>query len=324
MLCAMDVAWRSLIIGPDADPSLGHNIQGPSVIRTPSWVVAPLGRYLCYFADHKGDHIRLAYADEIAGPWTVVPGGCLSLSDSHFLTEAPSVTRQQIDEITELYEAQFGTYETVDMEGDLTAPHIASPDVRVNHELQEIELWFHGLEALGVQQTRYATSVNGVDFVAQAPLFDATYLRVFRVEGQDYGLAMPGKVFRRRGGPVDFEAGPTILPPTSRHMAAWVVGDELRVFYSEVGDAPERIKMVTVDVTHPWANWTASAPIEVMRPAEAWEGADLSTVPSIRGLWPEPANQLRDPAIFTDIDGQTYLFYAAAGECGIGVALLVD
>jgi hypothetical protein len=44
-----------------------------------------------------------------------------------------------------------------------------------------------------------------------------------------------------------------------------------------------------------------------------WEDADLVEEPSIRSFVPEPLNQLRDPIVFTDLDGQRYLFYAAAG-----------
>jgi hypothetical protein len=38
------------------------------VIRVPDWVENPLGAYYLYFAHHKGDHIRLAYARDPAGP----------------------------------------------------------------------------------------------------------------------------------------------------------------------------------------------------------------------------------------------------------------
>ena len=48
------------IITPASHPSIGTNIQGPSVIRSPEWLTNPLGRYLCCFADHKGSFIRLA------------------------------------------------------------------------------------------------------------------------------------------------------------------------------------------------------------------------------------------------------------------------
>ena len=42
------------IIAADKDPSIGENIQGPSLVRAPGWLDEPLGRYLLYFADHKG------------------------------------------------------------------------------------------------------------------------------------------------------------------------------------------------------------------------------------------------------------------------------
>lgn len=318
----LNVERLGLILSSESHPSIGANIQGPSVIRTPEWVADPLGTYLCYFADHKGDHIRLAFADAIPGPWTVVPGGCLSLDNSLFLTEPPAATDQEVADIVELYTSEFGTYESVDIYADLTAPHIASPDVRVNNGDRTIEMWFHGLESVGVQVTRYARSTDGVNFIVEDPTFDGTYLRVFEVGSEQYGLAMPGKVFRRVGGPTEFEGGPTLLPPTSRHMAAHLRGDLLQVFYSEVGDAPECIKMVAVDVSSKWTDWSASAPVEVLRPEEDWEGADVEVAPSIRSFWPDRANQLRDPAVFVDDDGATYLFYAVAGEAGIAVAQL--
>ena len=42
------------IIHAGLDRSIGANIQGPSLIRTPDWLPNRLGRYYLYFADHKG------------------------------------------------------------------------------------------------------------------------------------------------------------------------------------------------------------------------------------------------------------------------------
>ena len=47
------------------------NINGPSMIRVPSWIEQPLGKYYLYFSHHKGEFIRMAYADMPEGPWTV-------------------------------------------------------------------------------------------------------------------------------------------------------------------------------------------------------------------------------------------------------------
>ena len=60
------------IIHSGLHPSIGENIQGPSVIRVPDWIEDPLGKYYLYFADHKGRYIRLAYANEMTGPWQSV------------------------------------------------------------------------------------------------------------------------------------------------------------------------------------------------------------------------------------------------------------
>ena len=77
------------IIGPHLHPSIGVNIQGPSLIRVPDWIEHRLGAYYLYFADHKGSYIRLAYADHLAGPWRVHPPGSLHLAQSGFLTAPP-------------------------------------------------------------------------------------------------------------------------------------------------------------------------------------------------------------------------------------------
>ena len=80
------------IIGPDLHPSIGVNIQGPSLIRVPDWIEDRLGAYYLYFADHKGSYIRLAYADHLVGPWRVHPPGSLHLAQSGFLTAPPAVS----------------------------------------------------------------------------------------------------------------------------------------------------------------------------------------------------------------------------------------
>src|SRR5690242_3461914 len=86
------------IIASSRHPSIGANIQGPSAIRVPDWLPGRLGAYYLYFADHKSSYIRLAYADDPAGPWTVHPPGSLHLAQSRFLIEPPAVTPEQLAE----------------------------------------------------------------------------------------------------------------------------------------------------------------------------------------------------------------------------------
>jgi hypothetical protein len=72
------------IISPDLHPSIGVNIQGPSLIRVPDWIERRLGDYYLYFADHKGHYIRLAYADHLRGPWKIHPPAACNLSSRVF------------------------------------------------------------------------------------------------------------------------------------------------------------------------------------------------------------------------------------------------
>jgi len=77
------------IISPGMSEELGHNINGPSLIMVPDFVENKLGKYYLYFADHKGQEIKMAFADDLAGPWTLKSGGVLSLVASTLLTKPP-------------------------------------------------------------------------------------------------------------------------------------------------------------------------------------------------------------------------------------------
>ncbi len=115
------------IITPELSPGIGINIQGPSLIRVPSCIPNPLGKYYLYFADHKGSYIRLAYADELAGPWTVHEPGTLHLEQSHFST-GPAGVPEQVQE--EIGLGGWAPGPVVGVPGRLesaTKPHLASP-----------------------------------------------------------------------------------------------------------------------------------------------------------------------------------------------------
>ncbi|HUE75890.1 MAG TPA: hypothetical protein VMP10_03600, partial [Chloroflexota bacterium] len=98
--------------------------------------------------------------------------------------------------------------------------------------------------------------------------------------------------------------------------------DVLAVFYTEVGDEPERILLSTIRLTPDWHSWQQSDPVVLVEPELPYEGADLPLEPSRRGLVHEPVRQLRDPAIFHE-GGRTYLLYSVAGERGIAIAELI-
>jgi hypothetical protein len=77
------------LVTVETSPSLGGNVNGPTVIRVPDWVDRPLGRYYMYFANHMGEFIRLAYADAITGPWRIYEPGVIHVRDTAFFRPQP-------------------------------------------------------------------------------------------------------------------------------------------------------------------------------------------------------------------------------------------
>lgn len=325
---AATIAVRRLvdrpIIAPGMDARMGPNIEGPSLIRAPDWLPGRLGRYYLYFADHKGDYIRLAYADRLEGPWKVHAPGSLQLAQSGLPTTPPTPPPNAEALLAAggaANRAPPGTPGIPTLMDDATLPHIASPDVHVDEAGRRIVMYFHGLEAFGVQRSRVAVSEDGVTFRAVGGPLGAPYMRVFRHADYHYAMAMPGLVSRSRDGFSGFESGPRLFGPDQRHSAVLKRGNLLRVFWTRVGDAPERIYVSTVDLTPDWMSWTAGPPVEVLRPERPWEGADLPVIPSYRSAVNRPVNQLRDPAIYEE-GGRVWLVYAVKGEGGLGIAEL--
>ncbi len=268
--------------------SLGDNINGPSVIRVPSWIEKPLGKYYMYFAHHRGKYIRLAYADALQGPWRIHEPGVLNLNQAKGFSG-----------------------------------HIASPDVHVDAEKQEISMYFHGV-AKGGQKTGVATSQDGLAWVASDTLLGEYYFRVFRWKDAFYAIAKAGNsgwgsLYRSPDGLVPFEKRGNFIR-NMRHASVMIKGNQLLVFYSRVRDAPERIVVATVTLTDDWMNWKASEPIDVIRPEKDYEGMAYPNKPSNYGSATH-VRQLRDPYIFQE-NGRTYLFYSIAGEMGIAMAEL--
>ncbi len=322
------MGWRAVrlldrpIVGPDAHPSIGVNIQGPSLIRVPDWVENRLGAYYLYFADHKGGYIRLAFADKLTGPWRIHVPGALTLAKSGFPTAPPVPTPEQLAVFEARYKAR-GVAISHDVLSEITTPHIASPDVHVDQAAMRIVMYFHGLEGVGDQVSRAAVSRDGIDFEARPEILGKSYLRVFHHDGMAYGLTMPGQILRSADGFHGFEAGPLLFNPNMRHAALLKRGDTLTVFWTQVGDAPESILASEIDLSGDWMGWKEGPPEEILRPERPWEGGDAPLVPSVRSTAYGQVNQLRDPAVFEE-DGQVFLLYAVAGESGIAVARLFE
>ena len=304
------------IISPDLDESIGANIQGPSLIRVPDWVPERLGKYYLYFADHKGRYIRLAYANDLLGPWRIHVPGSLQLAGSYLLTAPP---QGPADELAELRAAPQPANFSHDAFTEATTPHIASPDVHADEANRRIVMYYHGLNGLGQQVTRAATSADGIHFVAKPEVIGKTYFRTFLHGGYTYAMAMPGQFYRSKDALSGFQEGPLLFNSNMRHAALLTRDNTLFVFWTQVGDAPEVIRLSTIALLDDWTKWTETAPVEVLRPQRAWEGADAPRIPSLRSTAYGRVNQLRDPALFEE-NGRIFLLYAVAGESGIAIA----
>jgi hypothetical protein len=145
-----------------------------------------------------------------------------------------------------------------------------------------------------------------------------------------YAIAKGGLLYRSRDGRPKFEEGPNPFPgserrdknyntPGVRHVAVHQPGDRLWIYYSNIGDAPERIFRCHLELGGDWKTWRTSEPEEVLRPENEWEGAGRPLTKSVAGAANGPENALRDPAIFVE-DGRVYLLYFVMGESGIAIA----
>src|SRR5262245_48280411 len=196
------------LITVKSSPTLGDNVNGPTIIRVPSWVEHPLGRYYMYFAHHMGAHIRLAYADAITGPWHVYEPGVLEVKDTAFYRPQPDPPENLEDFYT----------------------HVASHEIYVDAANKRLVMWFHGWWTEGTmwpvgeaaarqwarqhgygQFTQSAESKDGVQFTARPSISRTSYLRVFERDGYFYGVARSGLLLRSKDPFASFENGANVF-----------------------------------------------------------------------------------------------------------------
>jgi len=192
---------RKILI--DQSIANAKNINGPSIIKVPDFVKDKLGNYYLYFADHTGDHIKMAFSDHIEGPYTLLEGGTLQLE------ETPC------------------------------NKHIASPDVHIKNN--EIVMYYHGDIDTG-QYTFESYSEDGINFISYDKVLTPFYHREFEYLGSTYALCKnknensqlyKKEVFKYK---LLYE-----LLPGSRHTAIHVEDNILYIVYSLVGESPERL-----------------------------------------------------------------------------------
>ncbi len=309
------------LVTAGSSPGVGDNVNGPSVIRVPSWMPNARGRYAMYFAHHMGRHIRLAFADRLEGPWRIHEGGVLPVEQTAFMRPQPDPPAALDDFYT----------------------HVASPDVVVDEMNRRLILWVHGwwtdgqrwpAEPAAARQwarthgygqfTQAATSTDGLTFRVEPPITRTSYVRVFQHDGWWYSMSRLGLLSRSQEPLARFEPGPNPFrdgPYANRirHVAVLKRDDALYVFFTAIGDMPERILVSKVPLSGDWAHWLATPPMEVLSPDASYECPALPLAPSEPGDVKGPVRQMRDPAVFED-GGRLVLFYSVCGEQGIAAA----
>ena len=266
---------------------IGVMIPSAFAESVPDWVKNPLGRYYLYFAHHQGKYVRMAYSDNVCGPYTIYENGTLQLNETTCKT------------------------------------HIASPDVHVDKKSGRIAMYYHGDTDNG-QKTFISWSIDGIKFLNNVVPKGEFYFRVFIYKDKFYAMAknknVDGIIYE--SGDWDGKFKPVYnLIPNIRHAAVYVEKNILFLFYSCIGDSPESILMTKINLD----SWeTLSAQI-VLQPRTKYEGAHLPAMTSMPGSstlrYGGPVNELRDPCIYKESDN-LYLLYSLAGECGIGLAQL--
>tara|TARA_R110001606_G_scaffold337288_1_gene485336 strand:+ start:180 stop:1706 length:1527 start_codon:yes stop_codon:yes gene_type:complete len=271
-----------LIVQPNMLPNKdGDNINGPSLIKVPDWVKNPLGKYYLYFSHHDGKYIRMAYSNNVEGPYSVHLEGTLKLEDT------PG------------------------------RDHIASPDVHIDNDKQEIIMYYH-TPYDDWQYTFKSTSKDGLNFKSENDNLGLFYFRVFKWNNRTFSIA---KNKNTSGISYEFIKGKWIEQKTNfitnmRHAAILVENNKVYIFYSVVGEAPESIYCSQVDIDN---NWKLINTEVILKPTYNYEGSDIPLRPSSFGSG--IGNELRDPCVFVE-DDKKYLLYTVAGEAGIAITKL--
>ncbi len=304
------IITENLLPGKDGD-----NINGPSLIKAPEWLPNKLGRYYLYFAHHQGNYIRLAYADDLKGPWKVYQPGTLHLTDCKVCNEGlPKNTATP---------GKVRNPET-------SVKHIASPDLLVDNTNKQLIMYFHCPIEKGKYKGQYtlrATSKDGIHFTPDTTVLGYSYFRVFQWKGNYYSISRAGQLGRSKDGIAAFEEGPNPFAKLQnktnylRHAAVKVKGDTLYVFYSKVGDAPEKILLSRITLNDDWNTWTPSTSIVIAEPQEEYEGLSAPVADSKAGANYGKVRELRDPCFFEE-NKKWYLLYTVAGESGIAIGEL--
>jgi hypothetical protein len=185
------IITRQMFLDLGATAEEAQNINGPSLIRIPDWI-PPEARidssavYYLYFANHRGDYLRLAWSIELEGPWHLYKVG------SDFSPGNRGVLDLGADDIMPI-----GNSITL-------SKHLASPDVLIDDSNKQIVMYFHSpVVEIDGQRTFVAISGDGLAFQDSIlpVIIGTSYARVFQYMDSTYGVL--SKAAFAKGGSID-------------------------------------------------------------------------------------------------------------------------
>lgn len=215
-------------VGSNSD---GDNINGPSVIRVPDWIDAndrpdASAQYYMYFAHHGGSYIRMAWAADLEGPWTLFnTGSAGDATVNGMATPGNGVLDLDLNDggISIPNSSTSGAFARA-------SDHMASPDVRIDNVNERIAMYFHATSSTGGQKTFVATSADGLNFNLPADDGQAGhgpvdvipghfYFRTFEIAGRAFAYSNRAELYR---GPAQTNAGqPATLANANDEGGLW-------------------------------------------------------------------------------------------------------
>ena len=261
----------------------GENINGPSLIKVPSWITSPLARYYLYFSHHNGKYIRMAFSNFIEGPYSIFQNGVLNLKNS------------------------------------LGSRHIASPDLHIDNKNKKIIMYYHTFYN-DFQYTFKSLSSDGINFVSNNKKLGYYYFRVFKYNNQLYSIAKGRKnygiIYKYLNETWKIINDRFIK--NLRHTGVLVEANNVFIFYSLIGEIQESIYCSVLDLS----NYNLNNTYKIIKPSLEYEGSNILKKKSIEGIELNYVNQVRDPAIFIN-KSEKYLLYSVSGEKGIALGKLI-
>ncbi len=277
------------------------NINGPVCFKVPPWIKNPLGKYYLIFSDHQGSYLRLAYADSMNSDWTIY--------------------KTKILEIKKLNKILYD--------------HIASPDIYIDNFHKQICLYFHSRSRkYGREQLTFvALSKNGINYrIKSLDPIAPFYFRIFSYKRNYYGLSKGGDLFKSKNKFLKFKFIKNIFNRYNdkyhnqigsvRHLCLLKKKNYLEIFYTKIGDKPERIYQGILKLFKDERNWNVKSQKEILRPTKVYEGSEIKVRISRSGPSKKIENALRDPYVIVD-KINTYLLYCVKGEKGIALAKII-